>query len=328
MNIRKFVGRSVSLGIGALAIAALAVPTVAKAEYPEKPITLMVGFAAGGGVDTYARSLAGLIQEHLGQPMVVVNKPGAAGVIAARATLDSAPDGYTLYITNTGSLLAKAMMDGEKSKIDPIKDMIPIAGVGQLVTALVVQEESPFKTAADVVKAAREKPGSLKWAHPGRGSLHMIGGAAFLVANKIEARDIPFKGGSTARNAIVGGQVDFGFVGIQLLSGFEGKLRALGVTTDERDPVNKEVPTFAEQGLEGIDIAGLMMVLGHPDIPQDIRARLADATRKVVESEEFVKLATNAGVSAFYFDSEKAKNRLSKLKSNLEPVIVEVKKLN
>ncbi|MEQ9327114.1 MAG: tripartite tricarboxylate transporter substrate binding protein [Rhodospirillales bacterium] len=325
MKFRNFAGRSIAMGLGAVAVAALAAPTAAKAEYPEKPITVMVGFAAGGGVDTYARTVAGLIQDHIGQPMVVVNKPGAAGMIAARATVDAEPDGYTLYVTNTGSLLAKAMMDGEKSKLDPITDLTPIAGIGQLVTALVVQEDSPFKSAADVVKAARENPGSLKWAHPGRGSLHMIGGAAFLAANRIKARDIPFKGGSTARNAIVGGQVDFGFVGIQLLSGFEGKLRALGVTIDERDPVNNDVPTFSEQGLEGIDISGLMMMLGHPDIPQDVRAKLSDATAKVIASQEFKDLAAKAGISAFFFDAETAATRLKKLKTNLEPVIAEIK---
>lgn len=325
MTLTTTMRRAACALVGAFALSTLAAPNAAKADYPEKPITLMVGFAAGGGVDIYARTLAGLIQDQIGQPMVVVNKTGAAGMIAARATLDQTPDGYTLYVTNAGSLLAKAMMDGEKSKVDPMKDLKPIAGIGQLVTSLFVPMDSPFKTAADIVKAARENPGKLTWSHPGRGSLHMIGGAAFLASNKVKARDIPFKGGSTARNAVVGNQVDFGFGGIQLMSGFEGKLRALGVTTGERDSANPDVPTFEEQGLEGIDISGLMVVYSSPEVPDAIRTKLAGAIEKVVASDEYKKLAANAGLSAFYFDGATAEKRLMKLKTSLEPVVAEIK---
>ncbi|MEQ8710324.1 MAG: tripartite tricarboxylate transporter substrate binding protein [Rhodospirillales bacterium] len=304
-----------------IASASLIAGSAAQAEYPDKPVQLMVGFSAGGGVDTYGRTLANLIQEELGQPMVVVNKPGAAGMIAAKGTADSSPDGYTLYITNAGSLLAKALMDGEKSKLDPLADLEPLAGVGQLVSAMIVPAGSPFKTSADMVKAAKANPGKLKWAHPGRGSLHMIAGAAFLSVNGIDARDIPFKGGSKARNAVVGEQVDFGFAGIQTISGFESKVRALGVTMAERDVINKDVPTFAEMGLEGIDISGPMIVFGPNGMPDDVKNKLTKAITAIASGEKFRDLLEKGGLATASYDGAAAKKKLAKLKADLQPVI-------
>jgi tripartite-type tricarboxylate transporter receptor subunit TctC len=319
--------RALFAAFGALALALTAgTATSVKAEYPTKPINLMVGFSAGGGVDNYARALSSFIHEHLGMPMVVVNKAGAAGMIAAKFTVGRKADGYTLYITNTGSLLAKSLMDGAKSPIDPLVDIQPLGGAGQLVTGLFVPIDSPFKSAADLVAAAKAKPGKLRWSHPGRGSLHMLAGAAFLKSNGVTARDVPFKGGSKARNAVSGKQVDFAFMGVQLLTGFQTKLRALGVTTGKRDKVNPDIPTFGEQGLASLDIAGPMMMLGHKDLPADVIAKLVPAIKKIVGSKGFKKLTKNMGLSAFYFDPAAGKEKLKALKATLTPIVADVVK--
>jgi len=294
------------------------------ADYPTKPVTLMVGFSPGGGVDTYARALSSFIHESLGQPMIVVNKTGAAGMIAAKYTVDRPADGSVIYITNVGSLTAKALMDGKKAKVDPLVDLQPLGTVGQLVTGLIVPMDSPFKSAEDLVKYAKENPGKLKWSHPGRGSLHMLSGAAFLAANNVDTRDIPFKGGSKARNAVAGKQVDFAFVGIQLMKGFETKMRALGVCTKERDKANPDIPSFGEQGLPVIDFAGPMMVLGHKDLPENVKAALVPAIQKVAESKGYKKLIGNTGTSAFYVDPEQSRKNMQILHDSLAPIVDKV----
>lgn len=291
------------------------------AEYPSKPVSLMVGFSPGGGVDTYARALSSFVYENLGQPMVVVNKAGAAGMIAAKYTVDSKPDGYVIYVTNAGSLIAKSLMDGKRSKVDPLTDLEPLGTIGQLVTGLIVPKDSPFHSAAELVKYARQNPGELKWSHPGRGSLHMLAGAAFLTANNLDTRDIPFKGGSRARNAVAGKQVDFAFVGIQLMTGFESKLRALGVCTDERDSANPDIPSFGEQGLPAMDIAGPIIVFGRPELPNHVKNVLINAIKKTVEGNGYPKMIAKTGTSAFYRDPMTSKRSMKRLHDDLEPVV-------
>ncbi len=318
--------RSVSLGFVGILVIVLTFITVEGfcAEYPSKPVTLMVGFSPGGGVDTYARTLSSFMHESLGQPMIVVNKTGAAGMIAAKYTVDRPADGSVIYITNVGSLTAKALMDGKKAKVDPLVDLQPLGTVGQLVTGLIVPMDSPFKSAADLVKYARENPGKLKWSHPGRGSLHMLSGAAFLAANNVETRDIPFKGGSKARNAVAGKQVDFAFAGIQLMKGFETKLRALGVCTKDRDQANPDIPSFGEQGLPVIDFAGPMTVLGHKDLPENVKSVLISAIKQTAESKGYKKLIAKTGTSAFYVDPEQSRKNMQFLHDSLAPIVDKV----
>jgi len=196
--------------------------------------------------------------------------------------------------------------------------------IGQLVTGLIVPKDSPFKSAADLVKYAKENPGKLKWSHPGRGSLHMLAGAAFLAANNIKTKDIPFKGGSKARNAVSGKQVDFGFMGVQLISGFENKLRALGVCSKERDKATPDIPTFSDQGLPGMDIVGPIMIMGHKDLPEDVKAVLIPAIKKVAESKGYKKLIKKTGTSAFYVDPEQSREKMQVLNKNLAPIVDKV----
>lgn len=294
------------------------------ADYPTKPVTLVVGFSPGGGVDTYARSLSSFVHEHMGMPMVVVNKPGAAGMIAAKFVMDRPADGNVIYITNVASFTAKALMDGKKAKVQPIADMQPLGTIGQLVTGLIVPKDSPFKNATELVEYAKRNPGKLKWSHPGRGSSHMLTGAAFLEANNIKAKDIPFKGGSKARNAVAGKQVDFAFMGVQLVKGFETKIRPLGVAVSERDSANKDVPTFGEQGLATIDTPGPMMLLGRKDLPENVTGALIPAIKAVAESKGYAKLLKKTGASAFYRDVETSKKQMQSLHDVLSPIVDKV----
>ncbi len=321
---RKTILKGLTFWLAPLAMV-LVGTSFARAEYPEKPITLIATHSAGGGIDTFARTVASTMHEVIGQPMVVINRTGAAGSIAARATLDRDPDGYTLLLANMASLIAKSMMDGEKAKVDPIADLESMGGVGQLVTGLFVPMDSPFKTAGDLVSYAKENPGKLRWAHTGRGSFHMVAGAAFLRALDIKAKDIPFKGGSKVRTALVGDQIPSGFIGVHLLTGFEDKIRALGVTAVKRDPIMSEVPTLAELGLGSVDIFGPVAILGSPNIPADVKAKLVAAIKTVVDGDFYTKTTKKAGLAGYYTDPATSAKRMKQLKADFQPVIDDIK---
>lgn len=316
--------RFLTLGAGAAALCAL--PGIARAAgYPEKPITLVVGFAAGGGTDTYGRTLSGLIHETLGMPMVVVNKPGAAGMIAAKFVADQPADGYTLYMASAGSLLVKAMYDGAEAPVDPMRDMRVLGQIGASVPGLLVPAGSPFQTAADLVAAAKADPEALRWAHPGRGSLFQLTGTAFLEKNGIAVQDVPFQGGSRARNAVAGEQVDFGFMGVQLKNGFESQIRAIAVAGGDRDPANPDVPTFVEQGLPDVPLTNPQMIMAPAAMPDDRAAVVSRAIEATVLSDTYARLLGRAGLSGGHAGPDRARTTLEGLRTELEPLVAQTR---
>jgi tripartite-type tricarboxylate transporter receptor subunit TctC len=317
------VKRLLKIALLTLATGAVIWSGAARAEYPDQPITLIVGFSAGGGTDAYARALANFSQEHLGTPMVVVNKPGAAGMIGAKSAKQARSDGYTLMVLGGGSFHVKSTIDGEKAPATPADFQI-LGGIGSLTTSLMVPMDSPFKSAADVVKFAKDNPGKLRWAHPGRGSLHAMGGMAFVRANGLKIQDVPFKGGSNARVAISGKQVDFGFVGIQLLAGFEKKLRALAVTSTGRDANYKDVPTMEELGLPQLGIENPMLVYGQKDLPADVVAKLKTAIKDIASSKDYQQMIEKAGADGNYLTPEVAAKRIATISKVVDPIIAEV----
>ena len=323
LSIKRFMVFTI-LGVLTLAFTT-ATPTVVKAEYPERPITLMVGFSAGGGTDVYARSFASFVHEYLDMPMVVVNKPGASGMIAAKAVYDAPADGYTLLLAGGGSLFIKSTIDGDKAPVVPTRELTALGGVGQLVPSLIVPIDSPFKTAKDLVDWAKANPDKrLRYSHSGRGSIHTLAGMLFLKQNGIDGQDVPFKGGSKARNAVAGKQVDFAAIGIQLLAGFESKLHALGVMSNKRDLIYKDVPTFGEQGLPSLGITNPEIIWGHRDLPKDVVAKLEEAIKSVASSKGFQKMIKKTGVTGFYFTPEEANEKMAVIDKLTTPLTIEL----
>ena len=314
----------IALAAGVSMLAGLAGSGLAQ-DYPVRPITLVVGFSAGGGTDTYARALAGTINEALGMPMVVVNRPGAAGMIAAQFVAEQPADGYTLYMASAGSFLVKAMYDGENAPVQPLEDMRILGQIGASIPGLLVPIDSPYQTAADLVDAAIANPADLRWSHPGRGSLFQLTGVAFLQANGLGVQDVPFQGGSRARNAVAGEQVDFGFMGVQLINGFETQLRAIGVAGSERDPANPDVPTFAEQGLPDVPLTNPQIIMASADLPDEIAGILADAIAETVASETYGRLVSRAGLGVSGGEPDEARARLEALRDELEPLVADTR---
>ncbi|RLB99828.1 MAG: hypothetical protein DRH90_19690 [Deltaproteobacteria bacterium] len=300
-------------------------PTAVKAEYPTRPITLMVGYSAGGSTDMYARAFTSFAHEYLGMPVVVVNKPGATGMIAAKAVFNARPDGYTLLNHSGGGFLIKASIDGDRAPVVPMRDLKVLGGIGQAVTALVVPKDSPFKSAKDLVEYAKAHPDKrLRWSHPGRGSTKNLEGMLFLKQNGIKAQDVPFKGGSKARNAVSAKQVDFSFIAVQLLAGFESKLRALGVMSNERDLIFKDIPTLGEQGLPTLGVTNPMIIWGHRDLPKDVVAKLKEGIKSVTSSKGYKKMTKKMGLSGSYLSPKEAKAMIAVIDKLMAPFIEEM----
>ncbi|MFO8090376.1 MAG: tripartite tricarboxylate transporter substrate binding protein [Desulfatiglandaceae bacterium] len=289
------------------------------ADFPAKPVTLIVGFSAGGGTDTYGRAIASVANDVMGQPMVVVNKPGAGGVIAAQFVASGRPDGYTLYHASAGSFILKAMF--KKLPVDPFEDFKVVGIVGKLSTGLVVPANSPFETAEELIAYAKKNPGKLRWAHTGRGNFHHVAGMGFLLKNGITAQDVPFNGGAKTRAAVVGEQVDFGFMGPQQVTGFEEQMRVLGLTLEERDKAKSEFPTFKELGIPFVEVTSPITVMAPAGISPDVLKTLSDAVVEMTQHKAFLKMLGNAGLAPDSKGSEEGEKYLLKLKEDWAPVV-------
>ncbi|HSV47405.1 MAG TPA: tripartite tricarboxylate transporter substrate binding protein [Ramlibacter sp.] len=235
-------------------LAALAVPqTFAQAKYPEKPITFVVPFAAGSATDQLARALGNSVTEQSKQPVVVDNKAGASGMIAAQAAAKAPADGYTVLISTNTTHAANEHLY-KKLSYDPVKDFVPVTGLGKGGQVLVVRPDSPYKTVADLVAAARKSPGKLNF---GSGSSSSrVAGELFKQLSGTFITHIPYKSNPTALTDLLGGQIDFMITdtatGVPQVKG--GKLRALGVSTTRRIALLPDVPTIAEAGVKGYDM--------------------------------------------------------------------------
>jgi len=293
----------------------------AMAEYPERPITIMVGFAAGGGNDLYARMLADGLRDELGQPVQVVNRPGAAGSIAGQDVLSADSDGYTLYVTNAGTMISKELIDGENSAFRSAEDFVVLGAIGRLETAVMVPVDSPYGSLAELIAFSSENPDVLRWAHAGRGSYQTLGGFAFLSAAEGSAMDVPFRGGALARGALVARQVDFTVAGLQSVNGYESEIMPLAVMNTSRDPNFENVPTLSEVGMPTLDWSGPIMVFVREGVPADIVERLSLAVEAVAQSEDFAAAASAAGLSARYLSPDQSVERMTDLRENLDAVV-------
>ena len=311
---------------GALATAAFASasPQAAKADYPAKPIKIMVGFSAGGGTDTSARGFASYVHEAPGMnemPAVIINKPGGSGMIAAKVVKDGKADGYTLYMINSGTFSITHMKSFGKAPVDPLKDFQMLGCVSQQVTSLQVPMDHPAKSAKELVEWAKSTGKTVRWANSSPGGMHALVGQLFLDTLGIKHQPIPFKGGSKARNAIAAKKVDFGFNGIHMTAGFESKIRSLGVPTDEPDPVNPKVPTLGSQGLPDLNITGPMCLWGPKGMPADVVKKLEATVKYVSELKGFKKFMKKSKLAGFHLTPDEGVKRTKALYTKLQPVV-------
>ncbi|MFO6464286.1 Bug family tripartite tricarboxylate transporter substrate binding protein [Jannaschia sp. KMU-145] len=303
-----------------------ATATAALADYPERPVRLIVGFSAGGGTDTSARGFGSFVAgapTMNEMPMVVVNQPGGSGLQAAQTVADADADGYTLYIINNGTLSATSLATPE-AEFDPRARLENLGCVTQLVTGLQVPADHPADSASDWVEAVKASGETVRWSTSGAATMHAIVGHLFMNANEIDHQVVPFRGGSNARNALVAGDVTASFNGNQLVDGFEADIKVLGVPSLERDPANEDVPTFAEQGLDGLNVTGPMCVYGPVGLPEEVVTDISAAIQAVTEMEGFGRFMGRSGLAAMHLTPEAGAENLSRLYDTFAPVVAEV----
>ena len=260
----------------------------AQAQYPNKPIRLVVPFAAGSATDSIARLVSQALIERLGQPVIVDPKPGASGQIAAEFVAKSAPDGYTLFMTTNTSHSANPAMF-KKLPYDPIKDFAPVLLLGEVPFALVVNNAVPVKTTAELIAYAKANPGKLNYGSSGVGSTTHLSGEVLGSMTGTKLVHIAFRGGSLAIVAVLAGDVQMMFANLSdaLPQIKSGKLRPLGVTTARRVLQLPELPTIAEAGLPGFDVAPWNGLVAPGKTPPEIVARISDAVQRIAREPSF-----------------------------------------
>jgi tripartite-type tricarboxylate transporter receptor subunit TctC len=254
----------------------------AQAPYPSRPVTMVVGFAPGGGTDTVARILAKSVAESLGQQVVVENKAGAGGNIATDYVAKSPPDGHTILLGNVGSLTVAPHLVA-KLPYDSLKDLAPITMAVVFSNVLVVHPSVPAQTLAEFVKLAREKPGTLTYGSSGIGGAGHLAGELLRIMAKIDIVHVPYKGGGPAVQGLLGGQVSAGFL-TPVSAGQHikaGKARAIATTGPARDPFMSEMPTVAESGYAGYEATNWYAYVAPAKTPREVIERL---NREIVKA--------------------------------------------
>lgn len=264
-------------------------------EYPNKPIKIIVGYAAGGAVDLIARSLAKGMSETLGQPIVVDNKPGGGTNIATKLLIDSPSDGYTLMLAANALAANKSLY--KPQPFDPELDVTPIALIGNVPVVLATSANSKYTNLADVIKAAKLKPDDITFGSPGNGATPHMAVKFFEQAAGISLKHVPYKGGTAAITDLIGGQIDL--VATNMLEiapqAKAGKVKILAVMTPKRSPLFPEVPTISESGYPGFEAFVWHGLIAPAKLPSAIANKLYAAAEKSLASKEMADRLSSAG---------------------------------
>ena len=299
--------KSINVLILALVImgACLVQPVSAAPAYPTKPIELVVPFTAGGTSDLLARLTGEVAKKYLGQPLVIVSKPGAGGTLGVAETLQAPPDGYKLI--SAPSNYYSTTVYTQKIPFEPT-DLVPIANFMAYRNGLIVKGDAPYKTLNDLLEYGKKNPGKIRWAHMNRGSALFM--QTYLVFKKagVEAVDVPYPGLPDCLNAVLGGHVDaapISFGGSREHTK-AGNVRYLTVYRDERFPEFPNVPTAKELGFA--DASKFTTLLGfycHKNVPEDVRKILFDAFKKTFDDPAFKKAFDAFGEDEMFSGPEK-----------------------
>ena len=281
-----------------LAAALVAVsPWAAAQGYPSHAVRLIVPFAAGGPADVYARLLARCLQESLGQPFIVDNRPGAGSIIGTDAVAKSAPDGYTLLLMSNTQTVNESLFATKPYQL--LRDFAPIAPINASELVLVTRSTLPVNNLADLLKLAKAKPGSLSYASSGPGTPYHMAGELFKAMAGVSIVHIPYRGSSGARTDVLGGQVDMMFDAVPTMSEHirAGKVKAMGTTGTVRSAVLPDVPTVAEAGVPKYEATIWLGLMAPKATPPAIVARLNAEVSRLVGLPETARAWTAQGAT-------------------------------
>lgn len=294
MQKRTFLGAVLAAGTGAL-------PSLGWADdaFPSQPVKLIVGFAAGGATDVLARAIAARLSSRYPKGMIVENRVGAGGTIAAAAVAKAKPDGHTLAFASTGAFsIAPSLY--RKLPYDPAKDFSPVALVAQATYVLVVNPNVPARNVREFVAYAKANAGKLSYGSFGNGSVAHLLGELFKTTAGVDAVHVPYGGSPAMVTATISGDVAFSIDTLQstLPHIKSGKVRPLAVVATRRSSVAADIPTFAEQGIAGLDLQNWFGVVAPAGTPREVVEMLARDIDAVVAEPEFRELCSRQGADA------------------------------
>lgn len=265
-------------------------------NWPEKPVTLVVNFPAGGSTDQIARAIGPRLSEKLKQTFVIETKAGATGTIGATFVKRAAPDGYTLLVTSLGPLVIVPHLMKTTMPYDALKDFDPITVAVRAPNVLVVPANSPHKSVADVIKYLKANPGKMSFGSAGNGSSDHLTTELFWLQTGTSGLHVPYKGGALAISDLLGSQLDAAFQNINAVMQHikAGKLRTLSITSTKRSPLLPDVPTLAEAGVDSVEVYSWQAVVAPKGLPPAVRdkinAEVVAALNDPQVKEQFVSI--------------------------------------
>jgi tripartite-type tricarboxylate transporter receptor subunit TctC len=316
--------KAIALTVALLLLGALATIATAAANYPTKPIELLCPYTPASSMDIMARVVAEIAPTYTGQPMPVVNKPGAGGSLAAADIINALPDGYKLV--TLANMFFATTTKTQKIPFDP-DDIVPLANFMEYRLGFMVRADSPWKTLNDVLNYAKKNPGELKWAHTGRGiSIHLAALHIFKKAG-VQTVDVPYKGTPESLTALLGGHVDasstvYGPVKDQMLA---GKVRFLTVYSERRYSDQPNVPTAVELGFpDAAKLGTFVGIYAHKKTPDLIKSYLMGASKKIYDDPRFKKGMEQLGEEPVFGGPDFMRERIKRAEEVGVPMLKEL----
>ncbi len=274
----------------------LAVPALAQAGFPLRPLRLIVGFTPGGATDISARAIAPKMGEILGQPVIVENRPGAGSNIATEIVARSPADGHTLLLATLGALVVSPMV--LRLPVDPAQDLVPVSVAVDLFNILVLPPDRPWRSVAELIAAAKAMPGQLSYGTSGIAGGPHLAGLLFDRTAGTETNAVHYRGGALVVTDLLGGRVDFSFATAASVLPHvqEGKLRALAIPHRERSRLMPDIPTVAESGLPGFDVPSWYAVMAPRGTPDAAIAHLNSAMRVALSDPDVASVLNRNGL--------------------------------
>ena len=290
--------------LAAAALACLSLATAAQG-FPTKPIRIVVGFPAGGPLDQHARLLSDKLQAVLGQPVVVDYKAGAGGTVGAQEVMKAPADGHTLMLANTGVMVINPALYSRLSYAT-LKDFTPVARTAMQPLALLVNTGVPAKNLQEFMAYAKARPGQVNFGSAGNGGISHLVPEMFKTATGLYMVHIPYRGSAPAFTDLMAGQVQFMAESIPQAAAYhkQGKVKAIAVTSRERNPALPDIPTVMESGIKDFDVVGFYGFLAPAGLPKDVAAKLSDAFRQVLATPDIRNRMISQGADPAFLGHE------------------------
>jgi tripartite-type tricarboxylate transporter receptor subunit TctC len=305
--------------VSTLAVSVAGVSGAQAQQWPTRPITVISPYPPGGTNDIVGRLFTDKMAAKLGQPIVVENRPGAAGIVGSLAVSRAAPDGYTLLIANNGALVVQPLVSAQ-AKYDVLTSFTPIARLAVSYPYLGINADLPVNTLAELVEYARKMPGKLNFGSAGTGSFGQFCSEMLKLQSGIDMVHVPYRGSSAAVTDLAGGQIQVMFDPLVLSQKESGRVRVLAMTGPQRSKRYPDIPTTKEAGFPDLDPIGWFGFFGPPGLPKEIVQKFADAAAEVAKDPEIAQRLEAAGVDPGFLPPDQFAATLAPYKAKFEDI--------